>query len=104
MSALEDLEQRVTAKFAAKAAGRIDPSVFDPTTWSDVVDWTNGGGEQPQVPIEHQFSREHYVTYPNRRVIALALIDRALDHDEISEETWFQIAFLMFHGGRERIA
>lgn len=99
MSALDDMEQRVTEKFAAAAFARIDPQ------WKlDVGEWTFPDFEfEPLPPGTPQFPREQWVTYPNRRMVTLTLIDRALDL-ELTDEQWTQLTFLMGFGGRERIA
>jgi len=99
MSDLDELERRVTEKFAAKCAELVpadpfDPSPFDPACWSSSVDFG-----QPAV----QFPREQWVTYPHRRMLALMTADRVLDF-ELTEEQWMQAGMLVAFGGRERIA
>ena len=99
MSALADLEERVTAKFLAAAAGRTPE--FDTSAWD--IDMSQWQPSEPLPPDTPQFPRQQWVVYPTRRAVVLTIIDRALDLD-LTDEQWSQACFLFWYGGRERIA
>ena len=96
---LDELEARVTVKWAAAAADRMQgfTDIFDPTAWTTVVDM---GAAEPVM----QFPREQWVSYPAKRTAALILADRMLDFDELTDEQWVQVSFIVQYAGRERIA
>ena len=98
---LDQLEQRIGQRWAEATAAHI-PS--DPL---DLKDWLASTLTDPQVYSSNlpQFPREQWVTYPPRRTVSLLLVDNALNAAEkLTESDWLALAFLMTHGGRERIA
>lgn len=104
---LEALEHRVVAKFLAAERDRYPDSTmaFDPTQWDTLVDPAKWGQPRPgrsQYP-SLQFPREKWVTYPTRRMMALLIVDRALDID-LAEEDWHRVSWLLAFGGRQQIA
>lgn len=98
---LDELESRVTAKWAAAAADRIQgfSDIFDPSAWNTVVDM---GADAPSPTM--QFPREQWVSYPAKRTVALILADRMLDLDSITDEQWMQVSFIVQYAGKERVA
>jgi hypothetical protein len=97
---LQQLERRVGAKWVAAAAARtpewaVPEAAFDMSAWTDMA---------PLPPGTPQFPREQWVSYPNRRAVALLLADRLLDFDELTDEQWTQVCMVMQYGGRERVA
>lgn len=91
--ALAELERRVTEKYVAATQARQVTAI-------DFSPWNLGVVAVSDLP---QFPREQWVTYPTRRVAALLVVDVALD-SELSVNDWQTISWLMFFGGRERIA
>lgn len=102
MSDLDALERRVTEKWATAAASRIPADVFDPSGWLDGVDMSAWRRNLP--PSAPQFPREQWVSYPNKRTVALLIADRLLDFDELSDEQWATLNVVMLYGGKTRIA
>lgn len=110
---LDELERRVAERFMEKRCSESDISdapAFDWTEWLSpmtppagrTIEMSTAG--QP-LPPPLQFPRPQWITYPNRRVVILITCDRALDlWDDLTLEQRAQIAFLLEHGGRERIA
>ncbi|TQK29396.1 hypothetical protein [Arthrobacter sp. SLBN-53] len=113
---LDELERRVAARFIEKRCSESETSetalAFD---WT--AEWLNPtatalAGQTLEIstvgkplPPPLQFPRPQWITYPNRRVVILITCDRALDlWDDLTLEQRAQIAFLLEHGGRERIA
>lgn len=110
---LDELDRRVTERFIDKTRSEWDLPETPTLDWSD---WlgpaTPPAGQTIEIstvgqplPPPLQFPRPQWITYPNRRVVALIICDRALDMwDDLTAEQRAQIAFLIDHGGRERIA
>ena len=96
---LTQLEERVTRKWAQAAASRMPESSFDASAWHDLD--TEWGGTALNAP---QFPREQWVSYPAKRTVSLMTCDRMLDFEELTDEQWMTLSFLMLYGGRERIA
>jgi hypothetical protein len=93
---LVTVERHVMTRYL-ELAHPAPESPFDITRFADVID--------QQIPPEHQFPREQWVTHPKRRRIALITIDRALDlWEQLTEDQRNTVAFLLWHSGRERIA
>lgn len=99
---LIELEGRVTRKWQEAVAARTPqwpmPEVdIDWSAWRDAA-------KKPLPPGTMQFPREQWVSYPNRRTTVLILADRLLDFEELTDEQWHTLNFLMLYGGKERIA
>ncbi len=95
------LEERVTRRWQEAVAARNPqwptPDVELSTDWAEAM-------QKPLPPGTMQFPREQWVSYPNRRTIVLVLADRLLDFEELTDEQWHTLNFLMLYGGKERIA
>lgn len=98
---LIELEERVTRRWQEAVAARTPqwpmPDVELSTDWAEAM-------KTPLPPGTMQFPREQWVSYPNRRAQVLILADRLLDFDELTDEQWHTLCFLMLYGGKERIA
>lgn len=104
---LAELEARVGQKWATAASARAPH--FDVTGWTvDFQAWFGTLLEQtdpPEIPADWpQFPPERWLTYPTRRLLVLMTCDHMLDFDELPDEQWFQLCFLMLYGGRERVS
>lgn len=101
------LEERVWEKFAAEAKRRgaiWDLPDDEVAGWAPLRDALKPDPAAPPIPPEKQFPREQWITWPNRRRIALLLCERALDGPEpLDDQRWWQVSFLMQYGGKERI-
>lgn len=101
MNALTYLESRVAKKFAEQHAAQV---ATRPPYFAIPEDIDFGTAALAELPLgTTQFPAEQWVTWPNNRLVALTIVDRALDH-ELTNEQWLQVAFLMRYGGRERVA
>ena len=101
--ALEDLERRVLARWAAAAAERT-PDSFDVSKWSGVYDHASWLPDDAGLPPPMQFPREQWVSYPAKRRVSLMLCDRMLDFDVLTDEQWMLLCMTVQYGGKERIA
>ena len=78
MTTLDELEQRVSTKFAAALAERVLP--FDTSAWLDEdMSITIDFKKIPPGTPQFQFPREQWISYPNRRAVVLTILDRLLD-------------------------
>ena len=96
MEDLAALERRVAEKFLAYASTRLpqwELPDFD-------IDWDAWRNLPPLPPGTMQYPRQQWFTYPNRRTISLAIVDRMLDFDELTDDQWADVTFLMWYGGR----
>lgn len=96
---LDEIEQRVGAKWSAVAKARQSPlpGSFDFTDWTD---WATFGST-PSDGL--QFPREQFAVYPIKRATTLLLCDRLLDFAELTDEQWMTVCFLMQYGGKTRL-
>lgn len=102
---LDELEKRVGEKFTQAwkdcPQRMILGEAFNPDHWSDNLsdEWAGVTTEPEPVP---QLPREQWVTYPNRRAIALTICETWIDKGwDLSDPTFM---FCYLYGGRERIA
>lgn len=87
-------ETRVRTKWFAAMNAR-GPAL--PTEPFNASDWMTG--EPP--PSTLQFPREQWANYPACRRVVLALCDRMLDFaDQLTDEQWAALDFLIQYGGR----
>ena len=93
---LAALELRVADKFLAYASNR--QSEWDLPDFD--IDWDSWENLPELPPDTPQFPRQQWFTYPNRRAISLILVDRMMDFDELTDEQWADVTFLMMYGGR----
>lgn len=101
---LEELEARVIRRYLelTHIDWPLPEDIFDPKEWLDSLGRDTIANT---IPAEYQFPREQWATLPNRRRIALIIVDRSLDlWDTMTDEQRSQVAFLLSYGGRERIA
>lgn len=108
---LDALEASVAERYLAAMADKM-PTV-DFSEWlDDIVPWAewtkrplpcdppiHAGFEFPPFPTDFQFPREKWITYRNRRAVALTLASALLSHNMLFEAGW-----LLMYGGRERVA
>ena len=115
---LDELELRVTGRFMEITTGGWElPEVAWFNDWAELLKPPSADDQdsatmttfeistvgQP-LPPPLQFPPLRYITYPNRRYVVLLTCDRALDlWDALTPQKRAQIAFLLEHGGRERV-
>lgn len=100
---LAELERRVGEKFAAKASERIsdwDGPFDDPFAAGN---WLQTAPGSPVAPTL-QFSREQWVSYPTKRLVALMALDHLLDFPELTDEQWSTACLVWWYGGKTRVA
>lgn len=95
MSDLADAETRLLTKWVAAMEARGTASATDPVNDSS---WIAGEGAAPSTL---QFPRQRWASYPAHRRVVLALCDRMLDFaDQLTDEQWATLNFLILYGGR----
>jgi hypothetical protein len=99
--ALVELERHVGEKWIAAASARtpqwpLPDDPLDISTWQ--TDTTPLPDDWPQFP------REQWASYPAKRTVTLLLCDRMLDFDELTDEQWTHVCFLMQYGGKTRLS
>jgi hypothetical protein len=111
---LEELELRVGEKWATAAATREpqwETVEVDLSAWLGEIPIPDNAWEMstvgqplpPLLPDTPQFPREQWASYPAKRTVALLIADRLLDFDELTDEQWMTLCFLMQHGGKTRL-
>lgn len=110
---LDELEQRVIGRFLETTTGGWElpdePWFNDwsgllnpPTEQGQTIEISTVGQPSSRPP---QFPQQRWIRYPNRRYVVLLICDRALDlWDALTPEQRAQFAFLIEHGGRERVS
>lgn len=102
--ALDELERRVGEKWVAAAAARMpqwDVPEFD-VDWEAWFGTLDTAGALPD--DWPQFPREQWARYPAKRTVVLLIADRMLDFDELTDDQWIELCWLMQYGGKTRIA
>lgn len=102
---LEALEANVTERFVAAVAAQVpqlDLSAWlvDEVPWSDWMKRPLPCDSPLPIPTpELQFPAPRWVTWPQRRAVALTVASACLSHDMLTEAGW-----LLMYGGREQVA
>lgn len=105
---LDELEQRVFARFLETTTGGWElPDEPWFNDWSTLLKPPTEQGQTIEITTVGQplqFPQQRWIRFPNRRYVVLLICDRALDlWDALTPEQRAQFAFLIEHGGRERV-
>lgn len=97
MRDLSDLEQRVTTRWREALTARCGSDPFDTSNWLT--------SDSPIDPTTPQLPHERWAIQPVLRTVVLLLCDQMLNlADQLTDQEWNYLEFLMLYGGKTQLS